>query len=191
MPEVYVISGPNGAGKTTIALTILPSLLETFEYVNADLIASGLSAFQPESVAIQAGRIMLERLDLLANSGVNFAFETTLAARSFAPFLRKCQVQGYQVNLIYVWLDTPELAIERVQQRVLAGGHAIPVEIIRHRYDRGRKNLVDLYLKLCDNWIIYDNSQSIPRLVATFSLNEQLVLFEPTIWKTIIRREND
>lgn len=190
MPEVYVISGPNGAGKTTIALTILPSLLETFEYVNADLIASGLSAFQPESVAIQAGRIMLERLDLLANSGVNFAFETTLAARSFAPFLRKCQAQSYQVNLIYVWLDTPELAIERVQQRVLAGGHAIPVDIIRRRYDRGRKNLVDLYLKLCDNWIIYDNSQSIPRLVATFSLNEQLVLFEPTIWETIIRREN-
>ena len=191
MPEVYVISGPNGAGKTTIALTILPSLLETFEYVNADLIASGLSAFQPESVAIQAGRIMLERLDLLANSGVNFAFETTLAARSFAPFLRKCQAQSYQVNLIYVWLDTPELAIERVEQRVLAGGHAIPVDIIRRRYDRGRKNLVDLYLKLCDNWSIYDNSGPELKIIATKEINQPIICYDRINWNQIISNSND
>jgi predicted ABC-type ATPase len=121
MPEVYVIGGANGSGKTTVAMQILPNLLEVYEYVNADNIAVGLSPFNPESVAIQAGRIMLQRLDYLVNHRYNFAFETTLAARHFARFLKKCQSQSYTINLLYFWLSSPELAIERVQRRVESG----------------------------------------------------------------------
>ena len=99
---------------------------------------------------------MLERLKLLSLNEVDFAFETTLAARTFAPFLRKCQKNGYQINLIYFWLDSPSLAIERVARRVETGGHNIPVEVIRRRYDRGRKNLIELYLPVDERWIVYD-----------------------------------
>ena len=114
MPNVYMIGGPNGAGKTTIALTLLPHYLGCYEFVNADLMAAGISPFRPESVALQAGRLMLERLRVLADSQVDFALESTLASRSFAPFLRSCRERGYRVHLLYVWLHSPQLAVERV-----------------------------------------------------------------------------
>ena len=111
MPELYIIGGANGSGKTTVAISLLPNFLEVFEYVNADAIAAGLSPLNPESVAIQAGRLMLERLRTLSDSGVDFAFETTLASRTYASFLRNCKSKGYTINLIYFWLQSPELAI--------------------------------------------------------------------------------
>ncbi|WP_225893961.1 zeta toxin family protein [Atlanticothrix silvestris] len=158
MPNLYIIGGANGSGKTTAALQILPYFLSVFEYVNADEIAAGLSPFNPESVAIQAGRLMLERLETLVNAEADFAFETTLAARHFARFLKKCQVKGYIINLIYFWLCSPDLAIARVCRRVESGGHNIKEDTICRRYERGRKNLIELYLPLCDRWIVYDNS---------------------------------
>ncbi|MHC5728674.1 MAG: zeta toxin family protein, partial [Nostoc sp.] len=146
MPNLYIIGGANGSGKTTAALQILPYFLEVFEYVNADEIAAGLSPFNPESVASQAGRLMLERLETLVNAEADFAFETTLAARNFARFLRECKNKGYIINLIYFWLQSPELAIARVRRRVESGGHNIREDTIRRRYKRGRKNLIELYL---------------------------------------------
>ncbi len=191
MPNIYVIGGANGSGKTTVARLLLPSFSENFEYVNADEIASGLSPFNPESVAIRAGRLMLERLKILWESGVDFAFETTLAARTFVPFLRNCQTTGYTVNLIYFWLRTPELARQRVRRRVESGGHNIPDEVIRRRYERGRRNLIDLYLPLCDRWIVYDNSSLKPQLVAERPLNQQPIIYQPSIWKQITKEAND
>jgi predicted ABC-type ATPase len=151
MPSLYVIGGANGAGKTTVAMSLLPTLSRTFNYVNADAIASGLSPLDPSSMALQAGRMMLKRIKDLANLGADFAFETTLAARTFAPFLQRCKSQGYTINLIYLWLPSPNLSIERVARRVASGGHSIPETDIRRRYERSRKNLTELYLPLCDN----------------------------------------
>ncbi len=121
MPEIYVIGGCNGSGKTTFALNIFPNL-GNIEFINADIIAAQLNPDNTDLVAIQASRIMLERLKTLAKQQTDFAFETTLAARSFAPFLRQCQAQGYQVNFIYVWLNSVELAITRVALRVARVG---------------------------------------------------------------------
>ena len=190
MPNIYVIGGANGSGKTTVARLLMPSFSENFEYVNADEIASGLSPFNPESVAIRAGRLMLERLKILWESGVDFAFETTLAARTFVPFLRNCQTTGYTINLIYFWLRTPELARQRVRRRVESGGHNIPDEIIRRRYERGRRNLIDLYLPLCNRWIIYDNSSSSPIVIAASLNNQQPIIYQSQSWNQIINREN-
>lgn len=191
MPNVYVIGGANGSGKTTVARRLLPYFLGVFEYVNADEIAAGLSPFNPESMAIQAGRLMLDRLDTLAKDRADFAFETTLAARNFARFLRNCKAQGYTINLIYFWLHTPELAIERVQRRVETGGHNIPIEVIRRRYNRGQRNLTQLYLPLCDKWIIYDNSRDNPELIAECPQNLPVIIYQPSIWQQITKENND
>jgi predicted ABC-type ATPase len=145
MPLLYVVGGANGSGKTTSALAILPTL-GVLEYVNADAIAAGLSPLNPESMALQAGRLMLDRLQTLANSEADFASETTLAARTFAPFLQRCKSRGYTIGLLYFWLRSPDLAVERVARRVASGGHSIPEDVIRRRYERGRGNLIDLYL---------------------------------------------
>lgn len=186
MPNLYIIGGANGSGKTTVALSLLPNLLDCFEYVNADIIAAGISQFNPDSVAILAGRLMIERLRNLSNSGIDFAFETTLAARNFAKFLRECKTKGYTINLIYFWLQSPELAIKRVEKRVESGGHSIPEDVIIRRYERGRKNLTSLYLPLCDTWKVYNNSRDTPLLIAKGRLEGQPRIYEIEIWNKII-----
>ena len=190
MPNLYIICGANGSGKTTAAWQILPNFFEVFEYVNADEIAAGLSPFNPESVAIQAGRLMLERLASLVDAQVDFAFETTLATRSYARFLRNCKNQGYQINLIYFWLQSPELALARVRRRVESGGHNIPEDVIRRRYQRGRKNLTDLYFPLCNRWIVYDNSSLNLQIIAECSFNQDPIIYQPQLW-TQITTSND
>lgn len=185
MPNLFIIGGANGAGKTTAAMQLLPNFLDIFEYVNADEIAKGLSPFNPESVAIQAGRLMLQRLQMLSNGAADFAFESTLAARNYARFLRTCKTKGYTINLIYFWLQSPELARERVRRRVESGGHNIPEETIRRRYERGRINLIELYLPLCDSWMIYDNSYSQPQLVAAGNTQQEPIIFLLETWNQI------
>lgn len=185
MPSIYVIGGANGSGKTTVSMSLLPNFIDCFEYVNADAIAAGLSPFNPESMAIEAGRLMIQRLRILSNLRSDFAFETTLAARTFAPFLIDCKAKGYTINLIYFWLQSAELAIERVARRVASGGHSIPEEVIRRRYERGRINLIDLYFPLCDGWMVYNNSKSDPRLVAERIINQQPIIYIDEIWRQI------
>ena len=185
MPSLYIIGGANGSGKTTVSLSLLPNFLEVFEYVNADAIAAGLSPFNPESMAIQAGRLMLERLRNLADVGADFAFETTLAARTFVHFLQECKTKGYIINLIYFWLQSPDLAVARVARRVASGGHSIPEDVIRRRYERGRRNLINLYLPLCDGWMIFDNSVSQIGLIAERIANQQPIIYDLQTWDTI------
>ena len=188
MPEIYIIGGCNGSGKTTFALNIFPDF-SNIEFVNADIIAAQLNPDNPESVAIQASRIMLQRLKNLSQSKLDFAFETTLAARSFAKFLRQCQTQGYQVNLIYVWLNSVELAITRVSLRVVSGGHNIPEDIIRRRYNRGRKNFLELYSKLANRWQVYDNSSNNQLIAFSNNHNQTINIVQTDIWEQIINYE--
>lgn len=157
-PHVILIAGPNGAGKSTAAPVLLRDLLGVAEYVNADLIAQGLSAFDTESVAFQAGRVMLARLHQLAAQRRNFAFETTLATRSYVRWLADLRGTGYAVDLIFLWLPSPEMAIARVAERVRMGGHDVPEPVIRRRFHRGLQNFFCLYRPLADRWWFYDNS---------------------------------
>jgi predicted ABC-type ATPase len=188
MAMLYVIGGANGSGKTTVALNTLP-VLGVLEYVNADAIAAGLSPLNPDRMAMQAGRLMLERLEVLSNAGTDFAFETTLAARTFAPFLQSCKMSGYMISLIYFWLRSADLAVERVARRVASGGHSIPEDVIRRRYERGRKNLIELYLPLCDDWMVFDNSDPQYRLVAEGITGEMPSIYAHDIWTQISRRD--
>jgi predicted ABC-type ATPase len=164
-PNLYIIAGCNGAGKTTASFNILPEILLCKEYVNADEIARGISPFQPEKVAIEAGRIMLKRIDELLGNKESFAFETTLATKSFESLIYNAQEKGYFVNLIYYWLESVELAEFRVKTRVAEGGHNIPKDVIHRRYFRGIDNLFKIYHDICDLVIIYDNSNNQPELV--------------------------
>jgi predicted ABC-type ATPase len=191
MPNVFVIGGCNGAGKTTASLAILPELLSCQEFVNADAIAAGLSPLNPDAIATRAGRIMLERINYLQEIGADFAFETTLAARSFAPFLSQCKKQGYTVHVLYFWLDSPELAIQRVARRVLSGGHSIPEETIRRRYERGRQNLIELYLPLADSWMVFDSSGNSPELVGQLLPSSPQIIHNQMTWEQIIGGKND
>lgn len=186
MPKLYIIGGPNGAGKTTAALKILPEFLNCLEYVNADSIAVGLSPFNPSSVDIQAGRLMLSRINELIEESVDFAFESTLASRSFTQLIEKVKKKNYKVNLIYFWLQNPELAIERVAKRVRQGGHNIPEETIRRRFERSKSNFNELYLPICDNWSVYDNSFNEPILVADGDAKEKIV-HDQNIWNNITK----
>ncbi len=156
-PALYIIAGCNGAGKTTASMTVLPEVLHCREFVNADEIAKGLSPFRPEEVAVQAGRLMLERIDSLLTRGETFAIETTLATRSYAGLVRRAKAAGYTVLLLFFWLPSPEMAEMRVAQRVAEGGHDIPREVIRRRYWLGLRNLLEIYAPEVDVWSMYDN----------------------------------
>ena len=168
MPEMYIIAGPNGAGKTTAAYSLLPNVFKTVEFVNADEIARGLSPFNVEGVAFQAGRIMLERLAYLIDKRESFAFETTLSGLSYLKFLREAKLAGYNVTFFYVWLHNFELAINRVANRVSKGGHHIPADVIERRYAKGIENF-NKYAALADNWFVYNNSGTSYELVAKFT----------------------
>ena len=157
--HLYIIAGCNGAGKTTASFTILPEVLNCKEFINADEIAKGLSPFQPESVAMQAGRIMLARMDELLQKGETFAFETTLATKSYKQKIEWAQANGYEVTLLFFWLDSPNIAKERVAQRVAEGGHNIPLETIERRYYNGIANLFTIYIDMVDICYIFDNSE--------------------------------
>ena len=159
-PQVIIFAGPNGAGKTTLAPFLLRDELGITEYVNADAIAAGLSAFNPAGATFEAGRVMLGRLRELSAESRSFAFETTLATRSYAAFIRRLKQEGYEFHLLFLWLRSPELAAERVRGRVLSGGHDVPTHIIRRRYVGGARNFFRLYRSLADSWVVYDNSVS-------------------------------
>lgn len=185
-PTVLIIGGPNGAGKTTISRAVIAETLGVAEFVNADVIAQGLSGFEPDRSAIKAGRIMLDRLTELAAQRANFAFESTMASRIFAPRLSAMAATGYQVVAIFVWLDSPELAVRRVSGRVKRGGHFVPDDIVRRRYERGIANFVNMYRPLADAWRVYNNSSfREPRIVAQAVRGEFQKVFDQAAFDRI------
>ena len=163
--KILIIAGPNGAGKTTFATEFLPNEADCLTFVNADLIAAGLAPFAPDSVAFKAGRLMLQEIHNHARQGNSFAFETTLSGRHYACLIPQWQSQGYHVKLFFLQLQSAELAIARVKQRVQAGGHDIPEDVIRRRFSAGLNNLEKLYKPVVDEWALYDNSASSPQLL--------------------------
>jgi predicted ABC-type ATPase len=190
-PHVVILAGPNGAGKSTAANLLLAGALGVQEFVNADVIAKGLSAFQPEQVALQAGRIMLDRLRELADQRVHFAFETTLASRSFAPWISDLRQTGYDFILVFLWLPTEEMAVDRVRTRVQLGGHDVPEETIRRRYRVGLRNFFELYQPLADGWRFYDNADPFgPQLLASGKGATEVTINIPERWDQIIKGIN-
>jgi predicted ABC-type ATPase len=178
--KLYIIGGCNGAGKTTASFNILPDLLNCKEFVNADEIARGLSPFQPEKVSIEAGRLMLSRIDELLKSQKDFSFETTLSTRSFVSTIKKAREKEYYITLIFFWLDSIQLAKDRVKKRVAEGGHNIEEKVIERRYTSGISNLFKLYVSKVDSLLIYDNSNIESELIAEKELNGEFVIHQPT-----------
>lgn len=192
MPHVVIIAGPNGAGKTTAAPALLNQALQIDHFINADTIAAGLSAFAPEKAAIQAGKAMLNRMHHLAQNNENFAFETTLASRSFAPWIAKLKKEkDYLFHLTFLMLKDPDLAVLRVVERVKMGGHFVPKDTIHRRFHAGLKNFFNLYLPLADSWQMYDNSEvGNPTLIAS-KLNNALDINNQIDWNKLVEQYNE
>ena len=183
-PQVIVIAGPNGAGKTTLAPFLLRDTLRVLEYVNADPIALGLSGFDPGSVAFQAGRVMLNRLHDLATQSKTFAFESTLAAKSYASWIEKLRNDGYEFHLVFLWLRSADLAVQRVRERVRAGGHDVKEAVVRRRYRGGLRNFWKFYQPLADRWAVYDNSgSSLPVMLAQGARTETDTVVHADSWR--------
>ena len=185
-PTVIVLGGVNGAGKTTASRSLLANTLRVMTFVNADVIAQGLSGFNPEAAAIRAGRIMLEQLDDLAAQRANFAFETTLAGRAYAGWLDSLRGRGYDVDLFYFWLADVETAVARVATRVAKGGHDVPEKTIRQRYPRSIRNLFHLYLPVVTTWKVYDNNVAgSPVLLAEGGRGVAETVYDAATWSLV------
>ena len=191
MPNLYIIAGCNGAGKTTASLSFLPDMLNCYEFVNAYLIAAGLSPLQPDKVSFEAGRIMLDRVKNLINEKIDFAFETTLATKSYPSLLKSAKENGYQIWLLFFWLPDPVMAIERVKSRVENGGHSIPKDVIIRRYYRGIINLINIYSQLADNWFVLDNSTPQSQLIVEGHNGVVSQIINDEIWTIINRTSNE
>jgi predicted ABC-type ATPase len=184
-PILNIIAGCNGAGKTTASFAVLPDLLNCKEFVNADEIARGLSPFRPEKVAVEAGRLMLERIEELLKGKENFAIETTLSTRSYKNKVLNAQENGYKVSLMFFWLENPELAVERVKTRVEEGGHNIPEDVILRRYWKGIKNLFEIYIPIVDEWAVFDSSIKDHKLIAQNVKNGEIEIKDLVKWEKI------
>lgn len=185
MPNLYIIAGCNGAGKTTASETILPQMLNCREFVNADNIAKGLSPFNVESVAFEAGRLMLTRINELVQENLDFAIETTLSTRSYRSLVQKAQRQGYKVTLLFVWLQDVEMARERVALRVSMGGHDIPPYLIERRYHRGLQNLFKVFIPEVDAWLLVNNSNQELEHIAYGEKNIEPSVENEYLWSQI------
>lgn len=189
-PLVVVLAGPNGAGKSTSAARLLREALSVEEFVNADTIALGLSAYRPEAAAVAAGRVMLERLRFLARARRDFAFETTLAGRGHARWLGDLRAAGYRAHLIFLSLPDPDLAVARVAERVRQGGHHVPEDVVRRRFAAGLTNLLSLYSGLVDSWQVYDNADLAgPRLIASRAAGMKAVIADPNAWENLKEKQ--
>lgn len=164
--KIFIIAGPNGAGKTTFAREFLPKEADCPDFINVDLIAAGLSPFDPERASLRAGRLMILEIQRRTRSGESFAFETTLSGRHYARLIPEWRKEGYYVKLLFLSLPTLELAAARVSSRIAQGGHQVPEDVIRRRFDAGLRNFEAIYRDLVNSWVLYDNSGSVPRLLA-------------------------
>lgn len=185
MPNIYIIAGCNGAGKTTTSFTILPEMLDCKEFVNADNIAVGLSPFQPATVNYQAGRMMLIRIDQLVKQRVDFAFETTLSSKNYLAKIPSWKKMGFEINLLFFWLKDYKLAIQRIHERVLKGGHSVPTEVVIRRYKSGIVNLFEKFLDFSDYWLIVNNSGNFPQTIAEGIRANDIEIYDELNWKKI------
>jgi len=189
--NLYIIAGCNGAGKTTASFTILPEILNCKEFVNADEIAKGLSPFQPEKVSFEARRIMIKRINELLETNQTFAFEATLATKSYKAKIVKAKKENYCVTLLFFWLETVDLAIERVKTRVSEGGHNVETEVIKRRYNNGIKNLFEIYLEIADEVLIFDNSFGEPELIAEKSFDTEIKILSTIKFNNLKKNWNE
>lgn len=185
--NIYIIAGPNGAGKTTFAKKFLPEYAKCQNFINADLIARGLSPFFPRLASMKAGRLVLEQIYKLAEKGEDFAFETTLSGKSYISFLKKMKQRGYSVNLFFLWIPNAELALARIKERVAEGGHDIPAVDAKRRFNRGLHNLFKFYKPLMDDWTLFDNSRPVPTLIAQ-EKEGKLLIVDKTLFEQIAKR---
>jgi predicted ABC-type ATPase len=186
-PSVYIIARPNGAGKTTFAQRFLPRYADCKNFINADLIALGLSPFAPEAAAFSAGRLMLEEIERFANRGDDFGFETTLSGTTYLQLIRRLRARSYAVHILFLWLPEVELSLSRIRDRVLEGGHNVPEPIVRRRYERSIKNFLQVYRSKADFWTLFDNSGSAPATIA-LEKQGQLRIIEGELYGDLIRR---
>ncbi len=186
-PSVYIIGGPNGAGKTTFAREFLPNYADCKNFINADLIAQGVSPFLPEAAAFRAGRLMLKEIDLYAKRGESFGFETTLSGRGYMSLIRRLKRQAYDVHFFYLWVPSVELALSRIRGRVLLGGHDVPAIDVRRRFDRSIRNFLLRYRPLADSWTLYDNTSATPRIIASEERG-QLQVGEARLYNNLVER---
>ncbi len=166
MPRLYILAGCNGAGKTTASYSFLPEILDCREFVNSDEFAKSLSPFDPSIASVSASRFMLRRIQYLMERGADFSIETTLATRSLVSIIKEARAKSYVITILYLWLQSPEIAVQRVKDRVETGGHNIPENVLRRRYTTGLKYLFDIYMPICDRWMIADNSGATFMLIA-------------------------
>ena len=183
-PHLYIIAGPNGAGKTTFAKEFLPHYAHCDNFVNADLIAQGLSPFSPATASMRAGRLLLEQIRLLASTHSDFGFETTLSGVTYVTLLQRLKTQGYRTQLFFLWIPTVEMALARIADRVRRGGHDIPEKVVRRRFHKGVRNLFTRYQPLLDSWMLFDNSAITPQLIAREEVGE-LRVFEQALFARI------
>ena len=183
-PKLYIVAGPNGAGKTTFAKRFLPDYAACKQFVNADLIAGGLSPFSPETAALHAGRLLLEEIQKLSARKVDFGFETTLSGVTYTRLLEKLRHEGYQIHLFFLWIPNLELALARIEDRVQRGGHNIPEPIVRRRFYKGIRHLFNLYRPLVDSWTLFDNSGKFPHLIAA-EANRELFITDQSLFDKI------
>jgi len=184
--NVYVIAGPNGSGKTTFAKKFLPDYAKCPNFVNADLIAQGLSPFSPRTAAMKAGRLVLEQIRKLADKNSDFAFETTLSGKSYISFLMELRKRSYSINIFFLWIPTAELAIGRIQDRVADGGHDVPAADVKRRFHRGIYNFLSYYKPLADTWLLFNNADAVPRLIAQ-EKNGKTEILDKVLFEKIMR----
>jgi len=189
-PNIYIIAGPNGAGKTTFAHKFLPQYVECLEFVNADLIAGGLSPFDPERAVTQAGRLMLEQIHSFGKRGLDFGFETTLSGKTYVKLLKDLKKKGYLIHLFFLWISNVKLALERIELRVRNGGNHIPEAIVLRRFDRSLPNFFRFYQPLADSWAIFDNSEDVPKMIA-FEESGKLEILDPDLFDIILKSKEE
>ena len=171
--NVYIIAGPNGSGKTTFATEFLPDYVKCPNFINADFIAQGLSPFEPRIAAIKAGKLVLQQIKEFAERGIDFAFETTLSGKLYVNLFSELKKKGYTLHLFFLWVTNSNLAIGRIKERVLEGGHNVPANDVRRRFRRSINNFFNLYELIVDSWMLFDNSKTKPILIAVKSNKQQ------------------